>query len=122
MHSRLIVLLVLAASLHSPFVRCCRAGNGDELVNVGRHHCPCKYGDPRRCHCREPHHPCRDCQMSWQPIRSQMHPNLMPAGMLRPWPPLNRKIMNLIPKTPARWLRPGYPWSGCKDGHCYHAP
>lgn len=117
-----LLLLAVTACFQSLAGRRAEAGNGDELTNVARHHHVCRYGDPRACSCNTPHHGCRDCQMSWQPIRSRMHPNMLPAGMLRPWPPINRMIHKLIPSTPQRWLQPGYPWTGCKDGNCFDDP
>ena len=115
-----ILLLAFAAfsavGVYSPTPA--HAGNGDEITALARYHCTsCRYGDPRRC-APQPCHACRDCQMSWQPIRSIMHPNMMPAGMLRPCPPLNRKIQNLIPKMPAKWLNACTQWTGCRDEHC----
>ena len=117
-HAR-ICLPLLALLLIGAMAVPARAGNLDEITNMTRHTCTsCRYGDPRRCSGNEPHHPCRHCQMSWQPIRSMLHPNMLPAGMIRPKPPLNRMIQNLIPKMPARWLDPNHPWSGCRGGHC----
>ena len=116
--SRLLLLAFVALTIFA-LPPTATAGNGDELTQMSRHLCTsCKYGDPRKCACKKPHNPCQDCQMSWQPIRSIMHPNMLPAGMIRPKPPLNRMIQNLIPKMPTKWLDKCQPWSGCKDGNC----
>jgi hypothetical protein len=48
------------------------------------------------CH---PHLGAQDCMMPWQPIRSSMHYNVLPPGMLRP-PPLYRPTPSLAPPTP----------------------
>lgn len=115
-----ILLLALAAcsGIAAYSAAPAHAGNGDEAAALARYHSTsCRYGDPRRC-APQPCHPCRDCQMSWQPIRSIMHPNMMPAGMIRPFPPLNRKLQNLLPKVPVKWLRENAPWCGCRDARC----
>ncbi|GIW96567.1 MAG: hypothetical protein KatS3mg110_4608 [Pirellulaceae bacterium] len=49
---------------------------------------------------------CPDCAMPWQPIRSVMHPNVLPPGMRRPWP-LRRPQVTLAPATP--WFVPNGP-------------
>jgi|GEM_PF-3524510 len=48
------------------------------------------------CH---PRRPCPDCQMPWQPVRSVLHYNVLPPGMLRPWP-LSIPAPSLAPRTP----------------------
>lgn len=55
----------------------------------------------------QPYHPygatgewgCNDCLQPWQPIRSVMHPNVLPEGMWRPLP-LRRPTPTLAPPTP----------------------
>ncbi|MCA9177805.1 MAG: hypothetical protein KDB14_25235 [Planctomycetales bacterium] len=121
MHARLaLALLAAALVVQAPSLAC--AGNGDEAAMMARFHTTnCRYGDPRKC-AEQPRCPCASCQMSWQPIRSMLHPNMLPAGLIRPKPPLNRKIQNLIPKMPAKWLSNCTPWSGCNNENCPAVP
>ena len=78
------MLMVLASTVGA------EAGNWSVLT---RHfHEGPTYG----CH---PHAGQQDCMMGWQPIRSSMHYNVLPPGMLRP-PPLYRPTPWLAPPTP----------------------
>jgi hypothetical protein len=56
--------------------------------------------------------PCGDCQMSWQPVRSVLHPNVLPPGMWRP-APLHIPRPWVIPPTPSSVAQYG---PGCP--HC----
>ena len=85
------------------------AGNGDELTLMTRFRNRVVYSDPQRMNF--------DCQMSWQPLRSAMHPNMLPPGMRRPIP-LPRTIPSLLPRLPRRW-NDTRDWTGC-NGMCYN--
>jgi len=49
-----------------------------------------------------------NCQMPWQPIKSRMHPNVLPPGMHNV--PLSRKWPGIAPQTPVWWRKAADPY------------
>jgi hypothetical protein len=74
---------------------CCmspaRAGNWSVIT---------RYFQPGPTYGYNKHFGYQDCMMPWQPVRSVMHYNVLPPGMLRP-PPLPIPSPWLAPRTPS---------------------
>jgi hypothetical protein len=90
MRQQLLVLWILVGVIHcvAPVLE---AANGTVLSRYW--HTGSPYGAMS-----EPG--CPDCSMAWQPIRSVMHPNVLPEGMWRPLP-LRRSTPVVAPPTPS---------------------